>query len=454
MTTPVLIPTGTEPPRLRGTMRPRHITMLAMGGVIGSGLFIGSGAGIKVAGPGIVLSFVAAGVLTMLVMRMLAEMAAAFPSNGSFSAHAERAFGPWAGFTIGWLYWTALVVVLALESTAAAIIVNGWLPAVPQWLLMLLFMAVFTAVNLTEVANFGEFEFWFALIKVVAIVGFLVLGVLAIAGVLPGRHPQALRDGLLPHGWAGVGAGLVTAVSAFGGLEVVTIAAAESENPARATVQAVRSAVWRISVFYIGSMTVMVSLLPWTDSRLAAGPFVAVLDDIGVPAAGRIMSVVVLIALLSALNANTYAAARMVFSLAQRRQALRALTRLNRTGVPYLAVLASASFGFVGVLLNLLWPQTIFLHLIDAIGTVLLVVWILVACSQLRLRRVLPPAAPVRMWGFPYLSWAALTGMVALLVYMFIAPGTRIQLVSTAVLVALVTAVALIRSRTTAARRD
>ncbi len=454
MTAPVLTSTTVEPPpQLHGTMRPRHLTMLAMGGVIGSGLFVGSGAGIAAAGPGIVVSFVAAGALTMVVMLMLAEMAAAFPSSGSFSAHAERAFGPWAGFTIGWLYWVTLVVVLALESTAAAIIVNGWLPAVPQWLLMLLFMAVFTAVNLTEVANFGEFEFWFALIKVAAIVGFLVLGVLAIVGVLPGGSTRALTGGLLPHGWSGVGLGLITAVSAFGGLEIVTIAAAESEDPARATVQAVRSAVWRISVFYIGSMAVMASLLPWNDSRLGSSPFVAVLDDIGVPAAGRIMNVIVLIALLSALNANTYAAARMVFSLAQRRQAPRFLTRLNRMGVPYAAVLASASFGFVGVVLNLLWPRTIFLHLLDAIGTVLLLVWILVAASQLRLRRSLPVSAPVRMWGYPYLSWAALTAMVALLGYMFVEPGTRIQLISSAVLAVVVLSVALVRSRRIAARR-
>ncbi|MFB7462288.1 amino acid permease [Streptomyces sp. NPDC056224] len=445
-TTPVL--TTTEPPgQLHGTLRSRHVTMLAMGGVIGSGLFVGSGAGVAQAGPGIVLSFAAAGVLTMLVMRMMAEMAAAFPSSGSFSAHAERAFGPWAGFTIGWLYWTTLVVVLAVESTAAAVIVHGWLPVIPQWLLMFLFMAVFTAVNLTAVGNFGEFEFWFALIKVAAIVGFLVLGALAILGVLPGGDAGALTGDLLPHGWDGVFAGFVLAVPAFGGLEVVTIAAAESDDPVRAAARAVRSAVWRISVFYIGSMIVVVSLLPWTDSRLGTSPFVAVLDEIGVPAAGQIMNVVVVIALLSALNANTYAAARMAFSLAQRRQAPKALTRISPTGVPYPAVLASTSFGFVGVVLNLLWPHTIFLYLLNAVGTVLLVVWVLVACSQLRLRRDLPAATPVRMWGHPYLSWITLAVIGALLVRMFIDHDTRIQLISSAVLVSLVLFAALIRSR-------
>ncbi|GAA1171092.1 aromatic amino acid permease [Kitasatospora gansuensis] len=446
-TTPLLSPTEPPRPQLHGTLRPRHLTMLAMGGVIGSGLFVGSGAGIAMAGPGIVLSFVAAGVLTMLVMRMMAEMAAAFPASGSFSEHAERAFGPWAGFTIGWLYWVTIVVVLAVESTAAAVIVHGWLPAVPQWLLMLVFMTVFTAVNLSAVGNFGEFEFWFALIKVAAIVGFLVLGVLAILGVLPGRNPGALGGDLLPQGWGGVVAGFVAAVPAFGGLEVVTIAAAESDDPVQAAGRAVRSAVWRISVFYIGSMIVLVSLLPWNDSRLGTSPFVAVLDEIGVPGAAQIMNVVVVLALLSALNAGTYAAARMAFSLARRGQAPAALTRISRSGVPYLAVLASTAFGFGGVVLNLLWPETIFLHLLNAVGTVMLLVWLLVACSQLRLRGRLPEGTPVRMWGHPYLGWLTLAVIVALLGHMFFDHDTRIQLVSSAVLALVVLSAALIRHR-------
>ncbi|MFD3550454.1 amino acid permease, partial [Streptomyces sp. NPDC058655] len=272
---------------------------------------------------------------------------------------------------------------------------------------------------------------------------------LAILGVLPGGGSGAAAGsgGLLPHGWNGVVAGFVAAIPAFGGLEVVTIAAAESANPARAAAQAVRSAVWRISVFYIGSMIVVVSLLPWSDSRLGASPFVAVLDEIGVPAAGQIMNVIVVIALLSALNANTYAAARMVFSLAQRGQAPPSLSRLSRTGVPYPAVLASTSFGFVGVVLNLLWPRTIFLHLLNAVGAVLLLVWVLVACSQLRLRRDLPADTGVRMWGHPHLSRITLGVIGLLLVSMFVDPDTRVQMISSAVLASLVLSVALVRSR-------
>jgi len=439
-------------PGLVAGLRQRHLTMLAMGGVIGSGLFVGSSAGIRLAGPGIVLSFVLAGTLAMLVMRMMAEMAAAIPTSGSFSVHAGRAFGPWAGFTIGWLYWATLVVVLAVESTAAGIIVNGWLPDIPRWVLVFAFMAVFTVVNLAAVSRFGEFEFWFALLKVAAIVIFLALGVLAFLGVLPGTHFVGAANlvgdgGFLPNGWQGVVSGLLAVVFTFGGLEVVTIAAAESDNPAHAVGRAVRAAVLRISVFYIGSMLVVVTLLPWTSVQIGQSPFAAVLTHIGIPAAGQIMNVIVLLALLSALNTNMYGAARMVYSLAQRGQAPRALTTVDRKGVPYLAVAASVVFGFVAVVLNVLWPDTIFQYMLDAVGSVLLLVWIIVACAQLRLRRELERTAPdsltVRMWGFPYLTWAALVAMVAIMLLMIADPGARGQLASSGILVVIVLAVAL-----------
>lgn len=430
---------------LAAGLRQRHLAMLAMGGVIGSGLFVSSGVGIKLAGPGIVLSFVLAGTLAMLVMRMMAEMAAAIPSSGSFSVHAERAFGPWAGFAIGWLYWAALVVVLAVEATAAAIIVNSWLPGIPQWALVLLFMAVLTAVNFAAVSRFGELEFWLALIKVVAVVAFLVLGVLAFLGVLPGTSFVGTTNllgngGLLPNGWEGVGTGLLAVVFTFGGLEVVTIAAAESDDPAHAVGKAVRNAVVRISVFYIGSMLVIVSLLPWSSVHIGQSPFAAVLERIGIPATGQIMNVVVLFALLSTLNTNMYGAARMVYSLAQRGHAPRALTKVDRNGVPVFAVAASVLFGFVAVALNALWPDTVFQYLLNAVGSVLLIVWILVACTQLRVRKQLERTAPenltVRMWGFPYLTWATLAAMIAILAVMTGDADARIQLISSGVLVA------------------
>ncbi|MEV7417611.1 amino acid permease [Streptomyces sp. NPDC089919] len=437
-------------------LKQRHLTMLGLGGVIGAGLFVGSGGGIAVAGPGIIVSYLAAGTLAMLVMRMLGEMSAALPASGSFSVHAERALGRWAGFSVGWLYWFLLVVVLAVEATGAAKIANGWLPGVPQWAWVLIFMVFFTASNLAAVKNFGEFEFWFAALKVLAIVGFLVLGGLAVFGLLPDTDPVGLANltgqgGFLPNGWEGVVSGVLAVIFAFGGLEVVTIAAAESEDPARSVARAVRSAVWRILFFYIGSMLVIVSLLPWDSLEPGQSPYVAVLDSIGIGAAGQIMNVVVFVALLSALNANLYGSSRMIFSLAERGEAPRGLLRLSPGAVPRRAVLASVAFGFVSVLLNLLWPETIFLYMLNAVGSVLLFVWALIAVSQLRLRRRLERESPellhVRMWGFPYLTWAALAAMAAVLVLMLRDDAARPQVLWSVGLTAVVLVVAFVRER-------
>jgi aromatic amino acid permease len=336
-------------------------------------------------------------------------------------------------------------VVLAVEATAAAKIAAGWVPAIPQWTWVLVFMSVLTAVNLANVRNFGEFEFWFAGLKIAAIVLFLALGTAAIAGLFPGVDPgiSNLRD-FLPNGWAGVLAGFMAVVFAFGGLEVVTIAAADAEDPKQAIKKAVRTSVTRLLVFYLGSMAVVVTLLPWNDSQVGASPYVAVLDRLGIPAAGQIMNVVIFVALLSAINATLYGAARMLCSLAERGEAPEAL--LNRkNGVPRNAVLASVAFGFFSVLLNYLWPDTVFLLLLNAVGSVLLVVWGFIAVSQIRLRRTMDdPAVP--MWGYPYLSWLAFAAIVAIILLMLGDEQARVQILSTGVLVAVVTAVALSRS--------
>ncbi|WP_328860560.1 amino acid permease [Streptomyces sp. NBC_00306] len=425
----------TDEPLAHG-LKQRHLTMLGLGGVIGAGLFVGSGAGIAVAGPGIVLSYLIAGTIAMLVMRMLGEMSAAMPASGSFSVHAEKAIGRWAGFTVGWLYWFLLVVVLAVEATAAATIAHDWVPALPQWGWVLVFMVFFTLANLTAVRNFGEFEFWFAALKVGAIVLFLILGTLAVFGLLPDTDPVGLTHltgdgGFLPGGWSGVISGVLAVVFAFGGLEVVTIAAAETDDPARAVGRAVRSAVVRILFFYVGSMLVIVTLLPWTAQQAGLSPYVTVLDSIGIPQAGQIMNIVVFVALLSALNANLYGASRMVFSLAERGEAPRGLLRISGGGVPRRAVLASVAFGFVSVLLNLKWPDSVFLYLLNSVGAVLLFVWALIAVSQLRLRRRIEREAPgtltLKMWAFPWLTWATLVAIAGVLVLMLTDDTARPQ---------------------------
>ncbi|MEV6240733.1 amino acid permease [Lentzea sp. NPDC051838] len=427
-------------------MQDRHVTMIALGGVIGAGLFVGTGAGIAVAGPAVLISFGAAGFLALLIMRMLGEMAAEHPSGGAFSVHAEKAIGPWAGFTVGWAYWATVGVVLAVEATGAAKIAAGWVPTVPQWAWVLIFMTALTAVNLTNVRNFGEFEFWFAGLKIAAIVIFLALGAAAILGLFPNHDSPGTQNltNFIPNGWGGVVAGFMAVVFAFGGLEVVTIAAADAEDPKHAIKKAVRTSITRLLVFYLGSMAVVVTLLPYNDSEVGASPYVAVLNKLGIPAAAQIMNVVIFVALLSAINATLYGAARMLCSLAERNEAPKALlTKTN--GVPSNAVLASVAFGFFSVILNYLWPDTVFLLLLNAVGSALLVVWAFIAISQIRLRRTITnPTVP--MWGYPYLSYLALAAIIAIIVLMLSDEQARGQILSTGVLVAVIAAIALSRS--------
>ncbi|WP_201305116.1 amino acid permease [Streptomyces sp. GS7] len=457
-------------PGLKSGLKNRHLSMIAVGGVIGAGLFVGSGSGIAAAGPGILLSYALVGMLVVFVMRMLGEMAAANPTSGSFSAYADRALGRWAGFSIGWLYWFFWVVVLAVEATAGAAILTSWVPAVPQWAWALIVMLVLTASNLASVASFGEFEFWFAGIKVVAIACFIVLGGLAIAGVLPGSGHAASgfgnltsHGGFLPHGPSAILTGVLMVVFSFMGSEIVTLAAGESEDPRGAVTKATKSVIWRVGIFYLGSILVVVSVLPWNDpSIVKKGSYVAALDAMGIPHAGQFMNVIVLTAVLSCLNSGLYTASRMAFSLGQRGDAPRSFARTSARGVPQTAILASVVFGFVAVGFNYLWPKTVFQFLLNSSGAVALFVWLVICFSQLRMRGIIlrenPEKLVVRMWLFPYLTWVTIAMISFVLAYMLTdgsAGGGRIQVLLSLLLAVIVVGISLVRDRLGArANRD
>ncbi|MGV9255718.1 amino acid permease [Streptomyces sp. NPDC003697] len=415
---------------LQAGLKNRHLTMIAIGGVIGAGLFVGSSSGIATAGPGILLSYALVGTLVVLVMRMLGEMSAANPTSGSFSAHADRALGNWAGFSIGWLYWFFWVVVLAVEATAGAKILEGWIPAVPQWGWALIVMVVLTATNLVSVGSYGEFEFWFAGIKVVAIGAFIVVGALAVFGVLPGVDSDKAglsnltgHGGFLPNGPGAILTGVLLVVFSFMGSEIATLAAGESENPQRAVTKSTNSIIWRIAVFYLGSILVIVCLLPWNDKSITEkGSYVAALDSLGIAHTGQIMNFIVLTSVLSCLNSGLYTASRMAFSLGQRGDAPKAFARTNSRGVPMTAITVSVVFGFVAVFFNYKFPDSVFLFLVNSSGAVALFVWLVICFSQLRMRRIIQREAPeklvVRMWLYPYLTWAAAAVIVLVLGYM------------------------------------
>lgn len=428
--------------------------MMGLGSAIGAGLFLGTGVGIAKAGPAVLVSYLIAGFVVVCVMRMLGEMGAALPASGSFSHYARIGIGEWAGFVMGWLYWFMLIMVLGAEITGASAIVNDWLPGVPQWVIALVFVTFFAVVNLAKVSNFGEFEFWFAALKVAAIIGFLGVGVLLVFGLLPDTDPVGFTNllgqgGFMPNGFSGIAAGLLVVAFAFGGIEIVTIAAAESEDPERSIATAVRTVMWRISVFYIGAIGIMVLVLPWNDPELQDGPFVAVLERANIPYVSGLMELVVVIALLSAFNANVYGTSRMAFSLARRNDGPKALAKLSKTGVPTNAVLLSVFFGFVSVLLNWLLPDDLLGILLNAVGAALLVIWVFIVIAHLRLRPRLEREGKlsVRMWLFPYLSYLTLAMLGGFVVLMAYDDDAREQLISTAVLFLVILALGLITSR-------
>ncbi|NMM83442.1 amino acid transporter [Rhodococcus sp. SRB_17] len=442
------------PTALGHGLKVRHLTMMGLGSAIGAGLFLGTGVGIATAGPAVLISYIVAGAVVVFVMRMLGEMGAAIPASGSFSHYARLGIGEWAGFVMGWLYWFMLIMVLGAEITGASDIVDNWLPGVPQWVVALVFVVFFAAVNLAKVSNFGEFEFWFAAIKVTVIIGFLIVGVLLVFGLLPGTDPVGTSNlfgqgGFMPTGFSGVAAGLLVVAFAFGGIEIVTIAAAESENPERSIAIAVRSVVWRISVFYIGAISIMVLVLPWNDPGLESGPFVAVLNKANIPGVAGFMELVVVVALLSAFNANIYGTSRMAFSLARRGDGPAFMAKLSKTGVPTNAVLLSVFFGFVSVLLNWLLPDDLLGILLNAVGAALLVIWIFIVVSHLRLRRQLEAEGKlsIRMWLFPYLSYATLAMLGAFVILMLFDDDARAQLISTSVLFAVIAALGYLNTR-------
>lgn len=440
---------GQEPQEsgLQHSLKRRHMSMIALGGVIGAGLFVGSGVVMSQTGPAAVLSFIITGILVILVMRMLGEMAVAYPAIGGFYEYSRLSMGNLAGFLTGWMYWYFWVIVVALEAVAGATLLQYWLPDVPAWIFALSLMVIFTITNLLSVRNYGEFEFWFASIKVAAIIVFLFLGALFVLGLWPdanvGFSNLSGNAGFAPNGIAPILTGAVAATGFYFGAEIVTIAAAESAEPENAVAKATNSVISRVLIFYVGSVFLVVCIIPWNSNAIET-PYVSALETLGIPAAANIMNAVVLTAVLSALNSGLYASSRMLMALARKGDAPSLFSRLSGNGVPVLAILAGTVFGYVSVVMSYISPETVFAFLVSSYGTVAIFVYVLIAISQLVLRRRLERESPdrlrVKMWAFPYLTIFAILGMVSIVVAMAFIPEQQTPLlfgvVSLAVLLA------------------
>lgn len=427
-------------------LKSRHLTMMGLGSAVGAGLFLGVGLGIQISGTSVLISYAVAGALIALVMWMLGEMAAARPSLGSFSTYAGQAYGHWARFTMGWIYWFMLIMVMGAEITGAAAIISNWFDIAP-WIPALIAVAFFAVVNFAAVGGFGEFEFWFAIIKVGVIVAFLVIGVLMALGILPGMDFSLagtnFTDNFLPNGMPGFAAGLLAVAFAFGGIELVTIAAAESENPAHNVATAVRAIIVRIMIFYIGSIVVITMALPFSsiqDADVAAdSPFTLVLAAAKIPFAAGFMEAIIALALLSAFNAQIYATSRLVFDMTKDHCAPGFFLKQNRAGSPINAVILSMVFAFASVGLQFWNPPGLLAFLFNAVGGCLLVIWSFIVASFIKLHPVLRDngeLTEIHVPGFPWLPWVTAAALAGLTLLMLFDPAARNQVISVLILAA------------------
>ncbi|QER38343.1 amino acid permease [Acinetobacter suaedae] len=433
---------------LKHGLQSRHLTMISIAGVIGGSLFIGSGNVIYSAGPAAVLAYALGGLLVLFIMRMLGEMAVQNPDSGSFSTYADRAIGRWAGFTIGWLYWCSWALLMGWEAYVAGKILNNWFPFIPIWGYMLLVIGSLVWINLQNVKNYGEFEFWFALIKVIAIVIFLVIGSLAIMHLWPWGEGSAAgvgnltAQGFMPNGFSSVITALLGVMFAYIGAEIVTVAAAESKNPSKEIRKASNSIVWRIMLFYVGSMLITVCLIPYNNPLLKDptwGTYSVTLSALGVPEARHIVSFVVLTSVCSCFNSALYTCSRMLFSLSKRGDAPKSFGYLNKKGSPGIGVIASCLFALFATFLTATESMNVYDIFMLATGTAALYVYLTIAFSQLRMRKKLEAEGAkidFKMWLFPWLTYLVIFAIIGSIITMLI-DGTYFKEVTYTSLLAL-----------------
>lgn len=405
--------------------------MIAMGGIIGGGIFVGSATAIHIAGPAVALTYVLCGMLVFVIMRMLGEMALAHPGRGTFTAYAALGLGEWAGFVTGWLYFYFWVVTIAFEALAAAPMLAPWVP-LPLWLIATGLIGVVMAINLASVRTYGEFEFWFATLKVFTIVGFILLGLAWIFGFGPGPGAVAARfvshGGLFPNGVGAVFAAIPVVIFSMMGSEAATIAAVETADPAGNIVRAGRTVSLRILVFYVGSIIIILSVLPWDGVIPKHSPFTQAMAAIHVPGAAAFMGVVAFTAVASCLNSSVYITSRMLHEMAGCGDAPAALGRVSARKVPARAILVSCGAGFIVVLSAITSPDGIYQFLLESSGATILGIYMLITFAQIRLRQAMDAAGqsvPVRMWLFPWASYGCAGGIVAVLAMMLAMPDQR-----------------------------
>lgn len=423
---------------LQRGLEERHITLMSLGAAIGVGLFLGSASAIKLAGPGILLGYAFSGMIMFFIMRALGEMAIQKPVAGSFSKYARDYLGPLAGYITGWNYWFLWIVTGMAEITAVGIYMEYWFPETPRWIWALAALIIMASVNFLAVKAYGELEFWFALIKIVTILAMIVSGAGMIiwgignGGIATGIQNLWENGGFLPNGIKGVLLSLQMVMFAYLGIEMIGVTAGEVKNPEKSLARAIDSVFWRILIFYVGALFVIMSIYPWNEIGSKGSPFVLTFEQLGIPAAAGIINFVVLTAALSSCNSGIFSTGRMLFNLANHDEAPKKFSKLTKNGVPGFAILASAAALLVGVVLNYIVPAKVFAWVTSIATFGAIWTWAIILLSQIRYRKSLKEnevqKLKYKLPLFPFTSYVSLAFLAFVIVLMAFSPDTRVAL--------------------------
>lgn len=415
----------------------RQLTMMAIGGAIGVGLFLGSSVTIRLAGPAVILSYLLGAGIALIMSYALAEMAVVHPVAGAFGVYAEKYLNPWAGFSVRATYGVAQIIAIGAEVTAAGIYISFWFPSVPQWIWVVLVSAALVALNSMQVNRLGEFEYWFAMIKVTAIVVFIIVGISLIVGIgsrsALGLSNLTQHGGFLPMGWKGVWLSLTITVTSYMGVEIIAVTAGEAENPRVTIPHAMRSIVWRLILFYVLAIAIMVTMVPWNQtggsSGISGSPFVRAFAAAHIPFAAAIMNFVVLTAALSSVNTNLYLSTRMLFSLGRGGFAPEWMGKVSSNGVPHRALMASTAGIITAILLAIFAPKNAFLTLYGTAVAGMLFVWLVILATHLSFRKAIPReqllSLPMRLRAHPFFTVLGILLLLGIVAATFFVDGLQ-----------------------------
>lgn len=423
--------------KLKRGLKNRHLQMIALGTAVGTGLFYGSTATISMAGPSVSLSYLIDGIIIFLIVRMLGEMSVDEPVSGSFSHYAAKYWGRFSGFLVGWNYWFVYLVMSMAELTAVSIYLAYWFPDLPQWVGALIFLIIITGINLITVSAYGEIEFWMALIKISAIIFMIVLGsYLIFTDVRPFPENFSnlwIHGGFFPNGIQGMIFAMVPVLFSFGGIELIGITAGEAEDPDKTIPRAINQVIYRILIFYVGTMVVLMSLWAWNEVGTEASPFVQIFDNVGISAAANILNFVVLTAAASVYNSAIYSESRMLYGLAENSNAPKFFLKLSSRKVPVNGILFSSGITLIAVLLNYLFPGKVFMYLLAIVTGAIVVTWIMIVITHLKFREYCKETGHVTRFHalfYPYANYLCLIFLAVIIILMLTMDEMRLAAIS------------------------